>query len=765
MLVESIVRCLRSSSNLHAVTSSHATILKMGDGRASSFNHLIHAYVRCDGVPEARKLFDEMPERNVVSWTSLMAGYVRIARPEGAIFLFLDMNKSDVLPNAFTYSTAVNACSHLADLAFGRAIHARSETCGIRSDLVVSSALVNMYSKSNKVDDARRIFDRMTERNAVSWGSMISAYAQNARGHEALALFGEFLRSSSSMHLLPNHFMFSSVVNACATVGRLGLGRSAHASIVRHGYASNEVIAGALIDMYSKCGSIDLSRKAFDHIAQPSLVPYTSMIVAAAKYGFGKHSLELFDEMIDRGVKPNSITLLGVLHACNHCGFVDIGLLHLKTMRDKHGITPSIKHYASIVDMLGRAGRIDEAYELSKHVIAEGDDALILWSSLLSSCRTHRRLDIAVEAGKRLAEFDRDVSGAYVAMSNAFVAAGQLEGAARVRVEMSKRGIKKDPACSWVEIKDVIYVFYTGEVSSAGARKEEVMELLKELGRKMWERGYVGRNGWELDGVDDEGEEGKGVMVGVHSEKLALGFGLVSIPEGMTIRVMKNLRMCNDCHEAFKLISDIVKREIVVRDLNRFHLFRNGSCTCGDYWNSVHRFALLDETLPTQNSVQYKLDREEEEEAAAAAAAAASYSYIIKELDESQLELLDRLRGLRQLTVVNKAKGIQGKRRAFEDDVVMFLQDIQSWTSEMETQAKACENEIFELKRRLNSELDQQRPMSAAPEIAEEIKDQGKLSTENAQASSQDGMDKNKSTDLRWRMMLYKVKALATRVT
>ncbi|CAL9136191.1 unnamed protein product [Musa acuminata var. zebrina] len=585
MLLDSAIICrLRGSSDLLTVASSHAALLKSGARTVSVFNHLINAYVRREAVPDAHKLFDEMTVPDVVSWTSLMAGYVHVARPDDALSLFHYMLNCEAQPNPFTYATAINACSRLADLALGRTIHARMETCGVRSDVVVSSALLDMYGKSNEVDDARKIFDDMIERNVVSWGSMISAYAQNARGHEALALFGEFLRASSSMSLVPNHFMFSSVVNACASVGRLGLGRSSHASIVCRGYDSNEVVAGALIDMYSKCGSIDYARKVFDHIECPSLVPYTSMIIAAAKYGLGNQSLELFDEMIAQGVKPNSITLLGVLHACNHCGLVDIGLLHLNSMRDRHGIAPSMRHYTSVVDMLARAGRLDEAHELSKQVKAEGDDALMIWSSLLSACRTFQRLDIAAEAGKKLAEFDRDVAGAYVAMSNAYVAVGQLECATRIWAEMSRRGIKKEPACSWVELKDVAYVFYTGEVSSAGPRKVELMELLKELERRMRERGYVGGgNGWGLDGVE-EGEEGKGVMVGVHSERLALGFGLISTPKGITIRVMKNLRMCKDCHEAFKLISDIVERELVVRDLNRFHQFKNGSCSCRDYW-------------------------------------------------------------------------------------------------------------------------------------------------------------------------------------
>lgn len=582
-----IIRLLRDSCDIVSVSSAHSTLLKSGaSSRLSTSNHLINAYVRCRSAPNARKVLDEMPETNVVSWTSLMAGCVDAERSCEAAALFVAMGRRGIPANSFTFATAVNACSRLADLAMGRILHARVEIVGLNSDIVISTALIDMYGKSNFLGDARVVFDRMSERNVVSWGSMIAACAQNACGNEALALFREFLGTRPASGLSPNHFMFSSAVNACASVGRLGLGRSTHGAVTRYGHDTNDVIAGALIDMYAKCGFIEYSRKVFNRIGSPSLVPFTAMIVAAAKYGLASYAFKLFDEMQGHGLRPNNVTLLGILHACSHAGRVDAGLKYLKSMQRDYGIEPCVKHYTCAVDMLGRAGRLDEAYGLAKEVKAEGGDALMLWSALLSSSRTHGRVDIADEAGKRIAEFDRDVAGAFVVMSNTYVSVGQLEKAADVWSELRRRGIRKEPGCSWVEIKDVAYVFYAGEISSAGNRGSEVMELLEELEGRMRERGYVGRrSGWVFDGAGEGGEEeGKRVMVGVHSEKLALGFGLISIPKGVTIRVMKNLRMCRDCHEEFKMISDIVGREFVVRDLNRFHHFKFGYCTCGDYW-------------------------------------------------------------------------------------------------------------------------------------------------------------------------------------
>lgn len=476
-------------------------------------------------------------------------------------------------PNNFALATAIAACSRLADVSTGARLHAVVETVGLRADVVVSTALVCLYAKGNRLTDARKVFDRMDAGNVVSWGAMVSGYAQNGDGHEAVMLFSEFL----GRNLRPNHFMLSSVVSACAGAGRLGLGKSTHAKVVRHWHDDNEVIVGALIDMYAKCGCVEYAKKVFDGIASPSLVTCTSMIVAAAKFGLAELVLDLFDEMVGRGVKPNGVTFLGILHACSHRGLVDVGLEYFDSMSRVYGIVPQAKHYTCVVDMLGRAGRIAEAYELTKSIEAKGDDELMLWSTLLSASRLHKRLDIAAEAGEKLKAFSRDVAGAYVAMSNAHVLAGDWEGGMRVRSEMRRRGIRKERACSWVEAKDVAYVFYAGEVDNC-ARGAEVMALMKDLEARMEERG-----GARPRCLIEEGEEA-GVMVGVHSEMLALGFGLVSLGGGGTIRVMKNLRMCGDCHESFKLISEIVGREIVVRDLNRFHQFRGGSCSCGDYW-------------------------------------------------------------------------------------------------------------------------------------------------------------------------------------
>lgn len=572
------VQTLQNCNDLVFATLTHSQILKSGLlNDTFTTNHLMNCYVRLQKTAQASQLFDEMREPNVVSYTSLMSGYVNVGEPQICLGLFRGMQKSTVLPNDFTFATAVNACSILANLRRGKQIHAHVEVFGFQYNLVVCSSLVDMYGKCNEVDLARRVFDSMEDKNVVSWTSMITAYAQNGRGHEALKVFREF---NWLVWEHPNQFMLASVINACASLGKLVSGKVTHGAAIRRGHDSNDVVASALVDMYAKCGCIVYSDRVFRRVSNPSVIPYTSMIVAAGKHGLGKLSIELFEQMIDRRIKPNDVTFVAVLHACSHSGLVDEGLEYLNSMSSKHGVVPDARHYTCVVDMLGRTGRLDEAYQLAKSIKVNDDEGALLWGTLLSASRLHGRVEIAVEASKRLIESNQQVARAYVTLSNTYVLAGEWENAQSLRTKMKQSGVYKEPGCSWVEFKDSTYIFYAGDISCE--RGNEVLNMLRELEGKMKERGYKGRTkGLVFIDVEEEARE---EIVGLHSEKLALAFGLISIPKGVTIRIMKNLRMCRECHEAFKWISEITQREIVVRDVNRFHHFEKGLCSCRDFW-------------------------------------------------------------------------------------------------------------------------------------------------------------------------------------
>ncbi|XP_010440256.1 PREDICTED: pentatricopeptide repeat-containing protein At4g15720 [Camelina sativa] len=580
-----LVHKLSESTNPILTNLLHTLTLKLGLASDTfTVNLLINSYVKLREVNTARKVFGEMCQPNVVSWTSVISGFNNMGQPQTALSMFQEMHEDrSVPPNEYTFASVFKACSSLAESRIGKCIHARLEISGLRSNTVVSSSLVDMYGKCNDVETARRVFDSMIGygRNVVSWTSMITAYAQSGRGHEAIELFRSFNASSTLDR--PNQFMLASVISACSSLGRLKWGEVAHGLVTRGGYESNNVVASSLLDMYAKCGSLSCAEKVFLSIRCHSVITYTSMIMAKAKHGLGEAAIKLFDEMVGKRINPNYVTLLGVLHACGHSGLVNEGLEFLNSMAEKHGVIPDPKHYTCVVDMLGRCGRVDEAYDLAKTIQVGAEQGALLWGALLSAGRLHGRVEIVCEASKRLIQSDQQVTSAYIALSNAYAVAGGWEDSESLRLEMKRSGNVKERACSWIESKGSVYVFHAGDLSCD--ESGEIERFLKDLQKRMKERGHRGSSMITSSSVFvDVDEEAKEAMVNLHCERLALAYGLIHLPAGSTIRIMNNLRMCRDCHEAFKLISEIVQREIVVRDVNRFHCFKNGSCTCRDFW-------------------------------------------------------------------------------------------------------------------------------------------------------------------------------------
>ncbi|CAH2078987.1 unnamed protein product [Thlaspi arvense] len=443
-----LVQKLSETTDLFLTNLLHTLILKLGFATDTfTANLLINKYVKLREINTARKVFDEMCEPNVVSWTSVISGYNDTSQPQTALSMFQEMHKArSVSPNEFTFASVFKACSALAESRIGKNIHARLEVSGLRSNTVMSSSLLDMYGKCNDVETARRVFDSMASygRNVVSWTSMITAYAQNARGHEAIELFRSF--NAASTNDRPNQFMRASVISACTSLGRLQWGKVSHGLVTRGGYESNIVVATSLLDMYAKCGSLSCAEKIFLRIRCHSVISYTSMIMAKAKHGLGEPAIQLFDEMVSRRIKPNYVTLLGVLHACGHSGLVNEGLGYLNSMKEKHGVVPDPRHYTCVVDMLGRFGRVDEAYELAKTIEVGAEQGALMWGALLSAGRLHGRVDIVCEASKRLIQSNQQVTSAYVALSNAHAVAGGWEDSESLRLEMKRGGNVKERA-------------------------------------------------------------------------------------------------------------------------------------------------------------------------------------------------------------------------------------------------------------------------------------------------------------------------------
>ncbi|XP_077209969.1 tetratricopeptide repeat (TPR)-like superfamily protein [Tasmannia lanceolata] len=542
---------------------------------------LLDMYVECGELDDARKLFDEIPHRNVVSWTSMIKGYVQNDKNHQALLLFkkllIDESERDVgdfLVDNVAAVTVLSACSRVSEMRMTRGVHGFLVKRGFEGDVGVGNTLMDAYAKCRDLSIARKVFDEMPERDVVSWNSMIAVYAQDGHSAEALKVFSQMLGGRDVDY---NAVTLSTVLLACAHLGALQLGKCIHDQVIRMGLEENVFVGTSVIDMYCKCGRVEMARGAFDRMKEKNIKSWTAMVAGYGMHGRGKEALEVFYKMQAEGVKPNYITFVSVLASCSHAGLVEEGWHWFNTMREEFKIDPGVEHYACMVDLLGRAGCLNEAYDLIKRMKIRPD--FVVWGALLAACRIHKNVELGEISARKLFALDPKNCGYYVLLSNIYADARRWDDVERMRVLMKNRGLVKAPGYSLVELKSKIHVFLVGDRKHP--QHEEIYQYLETLYVKMKDAGYVPDTRLVLHDVDQEEKE---TILRVHSEKLAVAFGIINTVPGTTIHVIKNLRVCGDCHTAIKLIAKIVDREIVVRDSNRFHHFKGGFCSCGDYW-------------------------------------------------------------------------------------------------------------------------------------------------------------------------------------
>eukprot|EP01018_Ginkgo_biloba_P004276 Gb_28079 [translate_table: standard] len=565
---------------------------------------LVIMYVRCGTIENARQVFDKMSHRNVVSWTAMITGYAQHGYGEKALELFHEMQHTNIKVDQFAFSSVLRACAGLSTPDFGKQIHACIVRCGFQSDIVLMSALVDMYAKCHSLADACQVFDEMPQRDVVAWNVMIAGYTQSGDIEYAREMFNKMpLRNVSSWNsmiagcaqhgkcdealvlfeqmqqagMTPDILTFVSIFAACADVAALEQGKQIHAYIIRNGFKSCVALENAVIDMYAKCGNMKDAYQLFEEMPQKNVISWTATIAGYGKHGQAREALQLFEQMQRTGMSPNHITFVSVLSACSHAGLVDEGWHYFDCMRENYQITPTVEHYTCMVDLLGRSGRLGEAHDFINKMPVEPDAEV--WGALLGACSVHTCPELGRCAAEHLFQLKPQDSGAYVILSNIYAASARWDDVAQVRKLMTERGIKKEPGCSWIEVKKKLHVFHAGDRSHP--QSEEIYATLEELDGEMKEAGYIADTNLVLHDVD---MEQKKHIICYHSEKLAIAFGLISTPPGTLIRIVKNLRVCVDCHTATKFISKLVGREIVARDANRFHHFKDGICSCGDYW-------------------------------------------------------------------------------------------------------------------------------------------------------------------------------------
>ncbi|XP_027339100.1 pentatricopeptide repeat-containing protein At4g21065-like [Abrus precatorius] len=496
--------------------------------------------------------------------------HVALHSPSLAFSLFTHMHRTPITFDHFTFPLILK----LPKLD-PHHIHSLILKLGFDSDIYVQNALINAYGSRGSLHVALNMFDEMPHRDLVSWSSLISCFAKNGFSHEALSLFQQMqLRESA---ILPDGVVMLGVISAVSSLGALELGIWVHAFISRARLGLTVPLGTALIDMYSRCGSIDRSVKVFDEMPHRNVVTWTVLINGLAVHGRSREALKMFYGMGESGLEPDRFAFMGALVACSHGGLVDEGWRVFKSMWNEHGIEPTLEHYGCMVDLLGRAGLLLDAFKFVEEMPVRPNS--IIWRTLLGACVNHNHLVLAEKAKKRINEMDPHHDGDYVLLANAYGRVGNWVEKESVRNSMRVNRIVKEPGLSLVHIGQVVNEFVSGDNSHP--QWEEVTKFLISVIDTVKLRGYTPNTSNVLHDIEDEEKEH---CLGYHSEKLAVAYVLLYHKDRRTIRVVKNLRICHDCHNFMKHVSGIFDRDVIIRDRNRFHHFSKGSCSCRDFW-------------------------------------------------------------------------------------------------------------------------------------------------------------------------------------
>ncbi|KAF3611579.1 hypothetical protein DY000_02047085 [Brassica cretica] len=622
----------------------HCVACALGlDGDGFVQGSLFHMYMRCGKMGDARKMFDRMCNRdvvtcsallcgyarkgcleevvrvlsemessgiepNIVSWNGILSGFNRSGYHKEAVVMFQKMHHLGFLPDEIAVSSVLPSVGDSERLDIGRQIHGYAIKQGLLKDKCVISAMIDMYGKSGHVygiielfeqfelmetgvcnacitglsrnglvDKALEMFalfkEQKMELNVVSWTSIIAGCAQNGKDIETLELFREMQVAG----VKPNRVTIPSMLPACGNIAALVHGRSAHGFAVRVHLLDDVHVGSALIDMYAKCGRINMSQVVFDMMPTRNLVCWNSLMSGYSMHGKAKEVMSIFESLVRTRLKPDFISFTSLLSACSQVGLTDEGWKYFGMMTEEYGIKPRLEHYSCMVSLLGRAGKLQEAYDLVEEMPLEPDSCV--WGALLNSCRLQNNVDLAEIAAEKLFGLEPENPGSYVLLSNIYAAKGMWAEVDSIRNKMESLGLKKNPGCSWIQVKNKVYTLLAGDKSHP--QIDQITEKMDEISKEMRRAGHLPNLDFALQDVEEQEQE---QALWGHSEKLAVVFGLLNTPDGTPLQVIKNLRICGDCHSVIKFISGYAGREIFVRDTNRFHHFKDGVCSCGDFW-------------------------------------------------------------------------------------------------------------------------------------------------------------------------------------
>ncbi|CAL4930053.1 unnamed protein product [Urochloa decumbens] len=520
----------------------HSAVARLGlDANRYVAHSAISMYARCGRPEDAYRVFDGMQHRDVVSWNAMISGFSRAGLFERAVDVFKEFVALQCsLPDAGTMASILPAMGS---------------------------------AKAEDILFVRKAFDEMQFKELISWNAMLAIYANNRYHVKAVELF---LRMEND-GVEPDSVTLATALPPCGELSAFSVGKRIHEIIKRKRMLPNSILENALMDMYASCGCLKDAREVFDSMSSRDVISWTSIVSAYGKHGHGREAVDLFEKMLGQGLEPDSIAFVAILAACSHSGLLDVGKRYFDSMTCRYHITPKAEHYTCMVDLLGRAACIGEAYDFIRTMPIEPNERV--WGALLQACRIHSNMDIGLVAADSLFRLVPEQTGYYVLLSNMYARAGRWADVTLVRSVMADKGIKKLPGASIVELGDRVHTFHIGD--RCHPQSEMIYQKLDELLQKIRGMGYNPEVEATLHDIEEEDKEGH---LSVHSEKLAIAFLLINTSPGTPIRVTMNLRICGDCHLAAKLISTITSREIILKDTNRIHHIVQGACSCGDYW-------------------------------------------------------------------------------------------------------------------------------------------------------------------------------------
>ncbi|KAG8090745.1 hypothetical protein GUJ93_ZPchr0011g28475 [Zizania palustris] len=631
MYVPLLHRSIETGS-LSSARALHGHMVKTGTN-ADMFvaTSLVNVYMRCRASEDAHRLFDEMPEKNVVTWTAVITGYTLNSQPVLALEVFVEMLELGKYPSHYTLGAMLNACSTSYNTDLGMQVHGYAIKYGADSVTSIGNSLCRLYARSGSLESALRAFWSIPEKNVITWTTMISASAEDENYVElGLSLFLSMLMEG----VMPNEFTLTSVMSLCGTRLDLNLGKQVQAFCFKIGCETNLPVKNSTMYLYLRKNETEEAMRLFEQMEDVSIITWNAMIsgyaqimdsakddlharsrgfqaltifrdlkrsamkpdlftfssilsvcstMMALEQGYSQHgqpqeAIKLFEDMKLAGVRPNEITFVSVLSACSYAGLVEEAERYFDMMKNEYRIEPVVDHYGCIIDMFVRLGRLEDAFSFIKRTGFELNEAI--WSSLVAGCRSHGNMELAFYAADKLLELKPKGIETYVLLLNMYISTERWQDVSRVRKLMKQEdvGILRDR--SWITIKDKVYFFRANDRTHP--RAAELYQLLENLLDKAKAIGYEPYQNAELSDCEDDEKPAAGSLKH-HSERLAVALGLLQTPPGATVRVTKNISMCRDCHSSIKLFSLLANREIIVRDSKRLHKFKDGRCSCGDF--------------------------------------------------------------------------------------------------------------------------------------------------------------------------------------